>query len=312
MADESLVVHAPATSANLGPGFDVMAAAIDLSNSVVITRRPGPLTVRVEGEGQGVLPEDDTNLVCTAMRQGLDSLDGLAIECRNRIPLGRGLGSSAATVCAGLVAANALGGLRWAPGDILRRAADVEGHADNAGACLEGGLVVVSDDRGAPCARRIDVDAQLGFVAVIPAHEVSTDQARKALPGTVPLGDVAFNIGAAAGMVLTLTQGRLDELAPLLVDRVHEPYREANVPGIAALRAMADGERIFGATVSGSGPSSLVWCRVDAMKAVEAEVAGVLRAEGVEARARASRLGATGVRARWSSDGHARLERSIG
>ena len=144
---ESLTVSAPATSANLGPGFDCLAVALDVSNAVVIERRPGPLEVTVTGEGAGELAEDASNLFCRALASGLGSLDGLAVECRNRIPLGRGLGSSAAAVCAGLVAANALGTLRWTPDDLLARAAAIEGHADNAAACLNGGMIVVGRGR---------------------------------------------------------------------------------------------------------------------------------------------------------------------
>src|SRR5437773_938684 len=100
---EALRVSAPATSANLGPGFDALAVALDLANEVTVVRRPGPLAVRVVGEGADELPEDEGSLVCRALALGLGSLEGLEVECRNRIPLGRGLGSSAAAVCAGLV-----------------------------------------------------------------------------------------------------------------------------------------------------------------------------------------------------------------
>ena len=168
-APEALTVSAPATSANLGPGFDCLAVALDLGNAVVITRRPGPLEVHVTGEGAGEVPEDASNLVCRALQSGLGSLDGLAVECRNRIPLGRGLGSSAAAVCSGLVAANALGGLRWTPDDLLARAAEMEGHADNAAACLLGGLVAVGPG---PSGRLIAVPEELAFVVVIPESRI--------------------------------------------------------------------------------------------------------------------------------------------
>ena len=139
----ALTITAPATSANLGPGFDVLALALDLANEVIIRRRPGPLEVHVEGEGAGEVPEGADNLVCRAMLMGLPDLDGLEITCRNRIPFGRGLGSSAAATCAGLAAANALGDLRWAPSDILARAIELEGHGDNAAACLDGGITAL-------------------------------------------------------------------------------------------------------------------------------------------------------------------------
>lgn len=305
------MVSAPATSANLGPGFDALAVALDLSNAVVVTRRPGPLEVHVTGEGAGEVPEDETNLVCRAMRMGLDSLDGLAIECRNRIPLGRGLGSSAAAVCAGLVAANALGGLRWSPADILARATEVEGHADNAAACLEGGMVVV---RPGPGALRLRVHEDLCFVASIPADTVSTTKAREALPDTVPLEDAAATVASAVGLALTVTQGRLDEIGPFLADRLHEPYRASLVPGLGVLRGLADGRRCFGATISGSGPTTLVWCTVADADDVAEDARAALAAAGVDARVRVSRIAATGVRARWTGAGteDTRLERSIG
>ncbi len=221
-APEALTVSAPATSANLGPGFDCLAVALDLGNAVVITRRPGPLDVTVTGEGAGELPEDASNLVCRALATGLGSLEGLHVECRNRIPLGRGLGSSAAAVCSGLVAANALGGLRWTPDDLLARAAQIEGHADNAAACLTGGMVAVAPG---PVARPIPVPDGLAFLAVIPQGRVSTDAARRSLPASVPLADVAATLANAVGLTLALCQGRLDDLPPLLADHVHEPHR---------------------------------------------------------------------------------------
>ena len=121
MADEVLTVSAPASSANLGPGFDTLALALDLANEVRITRRPGPARGAGEGEGAGEVPDGrGRTWSAAALAAGLPDLDGLLVECRNRIPLGRGLGSSAAAACAGLVAANALGGLRWSPDDVLR------------------------------------------------------------------------------------------------------------------------------------------------------------------------------------------------
>lgn len=308
---EALVVSAPATSANLGPGFDALAVALDMSNAVVVSRRPGPLAVRVTGEGAGEVPEDAGNLVCRAMRLGLDSLDGLDIECRNRIPLGRGLGSSAAAVCAGLVAANALGGLRWSPADLLARATELEGHADNAAACLEGGLVTVAPGHAA---LRLAVSQDLAFVAVIPAARVSTDAARRALPGAVPLPQAAATVASAIGLVLTLTQGRLEDVGPFLVDHLHEPYRGPLVPGLEALRTLVDGVGCFGVTISGSGPTSLLWCHREAAADLVSRAQAALAAAGCEAHVRVARIAPVGVRARWTGDARAepRLERSIG
>lgn len=306
---EALTVSAPATSANLGPGFDCLAVALDLGNTVVITRRPGPLEVRVTGEGAGEVPEDASNLVCRALASGVGSLEGLAIECRNRIPLGRGLGSSAAAVCSGLVAANALGGLRWTPDDLLARAAEIEGHADNAAACLLGGLVAVGPG---PVGRLIPVPEELAFIAVIPDCRTFTDVARGALPAAVPLADAAATLANAVGLTLALCEGRLDDVSGLLEDRLHEPHRGPLIPGVEAIRGLVDGRDCIGATISGSGPSMLLWCRQEASERVVAAAEAALAEAGVAARVRASRRSAAGVRARWTGGSDLRLARAVG
>lgn len=307
---EALTVSAPATSANLGPGFDCLGLALDLGNAVVIRRRPGPLAVRVTGEGAGELAEDDSNLVCRALSTGLDSLDGLEIECRNRIPLGRGLGSSAATVCAGLVAANALGGLRWSPDDLLRRATELEGHADNAAACLDGGLVAVADG---PISRQVTVPEELGFVVVIPQERISTEAARQAMPAEVSLGRAASTLGHAVGLVMALTEGDLDDLAEHLgADALHEPFRAPLIPAFAALRGLVDRRDCLGATISGSGPSVLLWCREEAVESVAARAGAALEAGGHDARVRPSKLSRAGVRARWTGGNDLRPARAVG
>jgi homoserine kinase len=306
---ETLIVTAPATSANLGPGFDVLALALDLGNVVKVTRRPGPLEVRISGEGAGDVPEDASNLVCRAIASGLGALDGLVVACTNRIPLGRGLGSSAAAVCAGLVAANAIGGLRWTPDEMLGRAADFEGHADNAAACLEGGLVAVAPG---PRAVRVPLPERLGFVVVIPEHGNSTEEARGNLPERVPLADASHTLSLGIGLVLALADGRLGDLPDLLRDRLHEPHRAACVPAIESLRALVDGERCLGATISGSGPSMLLWGFVERLEDLAAAAEAALTAEGAGGRVRISKPASTGVRARWSTSEHTRLERAIG
>jgi homoserine kinase len=306
---EALTVSAPATSANLGPGFDCLAVALDLGNAVVITRRPGPLEVRIMGEGAGEVPADASNLVCRALASGLGSLDGLEIECRNRIPLGRGLGSSAAAVCSGLVAANALGGLRWTPEDLLTRASAIEGHADNAAACLLGGLVAVGPG---PTGRLIPVPDELAFVAVIPEARTSTDVARRALPADVPLGDAAFTIANAVGLVLALSEGRLDDVGGLLEDRIHEPHRAPLIAGVEVVRSLVDGHDCMGATISGSGPAMLLWCRQEASDRVAKAAEAALSVAGVTARVRPTRRSAAGVRARWTGGADLRLARAVG
>lgn len=306
---EALTVSAPATSANLGPGFDCLAVALDLGNAVIITRRPGPLEVRVTGEGAGELAEDASNLVCQALASGLGPLDGMVVECRNRIPLGRGLGSSSAAVCAGLVAANALGGLRWTPDELLARASELEGHADNAAACIAGGIVAV---RPGPAAVAVPAPEELAFVAVIPEARISTEAARGALPAQVPLADAAVTLANAVSLTLALSEGRLDDLPALLDDRLHEPYRAAAVPAIEALRGLAGRAGCLGVTISGSGPAVLLWCRQGDADALAAEAERAVAAAGAPGRARPSRVSAAGVRARWTGGADLRLARAVG
>lgn len=300
------MVSAPATSANLGPGFDVLALALDLSNVVKITPRPGPLAVSVEGEGADDLPTDASNLVCRALESGLGALDDVEIVCTNRIPLGRGLGSSSAAVCAGLVAANAIGGLRWTPDDLLERATAFEGHADNAAACLSGGLVAVAPG---PTAMPVTAPEGLDFILVIPDGQVSTSDARVALPSEVPLADAAATLCNGIGLVMALSEGRLEDLPPLLHDRLHEPYRGPAIPCIDQVRAVADSDGCFGVTISGSGPSLLVWCESEATDDLATQLEGSL---DPACRARVSHLAPVGVRARWAGNDETRLERAIG
>ncbi len=274
-----------------------------------MTRRPGPLEVHVTGEGAGELPESAENLVCRAMTQGLDSLDGLIVECDNRIPLGRGLGSSAAAVCAGLVAANALGGHRWAPDDLLRRAAAIEGHADNAGACILGGIVAVGGDARAV---QIAPPEDLLFVAVVPRERVSTKRARGALPAAVPLADAAETLARAIGLVLALERGELDDLYLLLGDRLHEPYRAPLVPGIDRLRGLCGEHGCLGVTISGSGPSVLLWCRRADAAGLAARATEVLATDGVSAEVSVVRIAPGGVRARWLDGPDTRLAKAVG
>ncbi len=292
----ALTITAPATSANLGPGFDVLALALDLANEVEIRRRPGPLQVHVDGEGAGEVPEDEANLVCRALAAGLPSLDGLEITCRNRIPLGRGLGSSAAAVCAGLVAANALGDLRWSPADILARAIEFEGHGDNAAACLDGGITALVPGPGL---LRIEPPAGLALVVVIPTSRVSTDEARVTMPAQVPVAVAARSISATAGLVLALERGHLDEVPDFLVDQLHQPHRGPLCPGFDALCALRH-PGLLGVTVSGSGPSTLAWALLDHVSDVAQMVRDALAAEGVDAQVRVERVAPTGLRARWA------------
>jgi homoserine kinase len=256
-----LTVTAPATVANLGSGFDALALAVDLANEVVADTDAEPAVV-VEGEGRDELPRDASNLVFRAMtylaRETGRPLPRMALRCVNRVPLQRGLGSSAAAVVAGLVLADRLLGTGLDRDRLLEVAIDIEGHPDNVSACLRGGLVLAYLSRHGWRAERLDAHPALRPVLLVPVDErVATEDARRVLPREVPLGDAAFNVGRAALAVLALT-ARPDLLGEALEDRLHQSRRLALAP---AARALFEDlrQRSIPVCVAGSGPSLVVF-----------------------------------------------------
>jgi homoserine kinase len=258
----SFTVRVPATAANLGPGFDALALALDLWNEVQIDTRADHPAVRVTGEGIGELPQDATNLVFRSMaflaREAGGPLPPLALRCTNGIPLERGLGSSAAAVVAGLVAADRLLDARLGEDGLLEMAVDLEGHADNVAACLRGGLVIAYLSRGGWRAERLAAHPALRPVLLVPDHErLATTDARRVLPRDVPLVDAAFNVGRASLAVVALTE-RPELLATALEDRLHQPRR---LPLVPAARAVFEDLRQAGVPVcvAGAGPTLLAF-----------------------------------------------------
>lgn len=257
-----VTVTVPATSANLGPGFDALGLALSLRDEVRVRLEPSsapPVTVHVEGEGAGTVPRDATHLVVRALHTTYESL-GLALPhvslwCTNRVPHGRGLGSSAAATLAGVLAAHALAG-RPEPGDgALRLATDLEGHPDNAAACLLGGLTIAWTDESGAHAVRLEPVEGLRATVLVPEVEMSTATARGLLPPTVPHHDASHTAGRAALLVAALTR-RPDLLLPATEDRLHQGYRAEAMPATAALVAQLRAEGAA-AVVSGAGPSVL-------------------------------------------------------
>lgn len=308
MAD-AIRITAPATSANLGPGFDTLALALDFTTEVIVTRRPGPLEVIVTGEGADELPTDETNLVCRALASGLGSLDNLRVECSNSIPLRRGMGSSAAAACAGLVAANALGLLRWSPDEMVRRGAEFDGHRDNVAACVWGGIVAATSDGQVT---QLPIPEDLLFVLVTPSNGVATAAARGGLPDVVSYPDLTVSLSNAVTLALMIERGDFEDLSRVLDDRLHEPYRAAGVPGLAELRGLVDDGDCRGATISGSGPSVLLWCTRSGAQSVADRAASVLADAGIEATARVLRVSPGGIRGRWIDTPETRLAKAVG
>jgi homoserine kinase len=266
------LVRVPASSANLGAGFDVLAAAVALHLELQV-RQTGTFAVVTELP----VPRGRSNLIVRAFER-LHPADGLEFRISSEIPLSGGLGSSAAAIVAGLLAADDLSG-RGA--DVLALAHEIEGHPDNVAAALEGGFVIT----GAGRAHRIEPPAGLEAVLVVPVEAVRTSAARAALPATVALGDAVFNVAAVSTLVLGLATGDPDLIAAGLCDRLHQPWRAHLYPRSASLLERASELGALGATISGAGPTVLVWCRseqagavVDRLRAETADWATVVRA----------------------------------
>lgn len=248
------LVRVPASSANLGPGYDSMAAALDLFLELEVEESgefsfdPGGLDV----------PTGRENLIVRAF-ESLRPVDGIAFRLRSEIPLARGLGSSAAAIVAGLAAADHLYELALSKEELLARATELEGHPDNVAAAIYGGFVVCGSDDGAPSAVRFDPPSGLEAIVVIPPEEVSTEEARKAIPAEIPLADAVANASAAARLVLGLQRADLDLVATGLVDRLHQPRRRHLYRRSMELVDSARRLGALGATISGAGPTVLVW-----------------------------------------------------
>ena len=267
-AEGPVRVRVPATSANLGPGFDTLGLALGLYDEVEVAVAPSGVDIEVIGEGAAdVADAGEKHLIVRAMRVAFDDLDlpqppGFALRCVNRIPHGRGLGSSAAAIVAGVLAARALAGASVAPEDVLPLANTLEGHPDNVAPCLFGGLTVAwvaTDVVGLPQARaiRLDPRPEVLPVAFIAPEPVSTKVARGLLPASVPHADAARNAGRAALLIAALT-ARPDALFDGTEDKLHQDYRAPAMPHshdlVTRLRAAG-----VPAVVSGAGPSVLAF-----------------------------------------------------
>jgi len=249
------LVRVPASSANLGPGFDVLAAALALRLEVEVVET-GAFAVETEL----AIARDRRNLVVRAFER-LAPADRFTFKIASRIPLSGGLGSSAAAIVAGLMAADHLFEL---DADVLALATELEGHPDNVAAALHGGFVVCADGR----VDRFEAPTGLEAVLVVPGEPVRTSEARAALPAQVPMADAVHNVAHAALLALGLARGDWDLLARGLDDRLHQPHRAHLYPRSAELVRDARALGALGATISGAGPTVLVWTHYEQTAAV--------------------------------------------
>jgi homoserine kinase len=253
-------VVVPASSANLGPGFDVLGLALELVNTCDVWETGDDLSIEVTGEGAGSVPTDQGNLFFLTM-QTFFSLAGyepsrLLIREQNRIPLARGLGSSAATIVGALLAARFLSGYQMEDERLIDMAASLEGHADNTAAAFYGGLqLAVSEQGGHHTVRRLAWPPRLGASLLVPELLVSTQSAREVLPDEYSRADVVRNLGRVALLVSALQEGHLEDLRLATEDTVHQPYRADLVPGFDEILTTAVEAGASGAFLSGAGPT---------------------------------------------------------
>jgi homoserine kinase len=267
----SVTVEVPATSANLGPGFDCFGLALDWRERVNLAVIEHGYQLEVSGEGAAEVPRDESHLIIRSALVGLADLGvtapGLWLGCRNTIPHGRGLGSSSAAIVAGLVAAAGLAGVKVSSDWLLGHANAIEGHPDNVAAAVHGGFVLAYQGRSGVTVAQGRVDNAIGAALYIPDTSVATDLARDLLPGMVPHIDAAANSGRAALLVHAMAS-QPELLYDATCDWLHQGYRAAAMPRSYELMKSLRGKG-FAAMISGAGPSVLVLGRKADLAALE-------------------------------------------
>ena len=305
MNERSVRVRVPATSANLGPGFDALGVACTLYNEMTLTlTHEKGLHISARGEGAAYIPGDERNIVWKSIQYLLQRADraeefqGAKIRMNNRIPLSRGLGSSATAIVAGLTAANAIVGSPFSRDDLLQLATDIEGHPDNVAPAIFGGFTVNTVTNGHVECFSFLPRIFMRFVVMVPDFYLSTKSAREVLPSEVPMKDAVFNVSHAAMMVAALARGSEKHLGNAFEDVLHQNYRASLIPGMFDVFAAAKKAGAYGAVLSGAGPCLIAF--VPEHRKCTEEVAAAMqeafRAHDVEARPLHLRLDTKGAR----------------
>jgi homoserine kinase len=255
-------VKVPASTANLGPGFDSFSLALGIYNELHLEISDQGHQLDIQGEGAESLPKNRSNLIFQAIELGCRALGveapNLCLLSINHIPLGSGLGSSAAAAVAGLVAINALFGDHLGEQELLRLAIELEGHADNAAASLFGGLNIVNSQDESILLRKVPV-VPLDVVIALPDVALSTIEMRRVLPSQIPLSDAAYNVANAALCIQALREGDYELLTACMQDRLHQPYRKTRIPAYDLVVNAAHQAGAAAVVLSGAGPSLIAF-----------------------------------------------------
>lgn len=286
--NKSARVRVPASTANLGPGFDTLGMALSLYAWIEM-REAEQTAFHLYGNEMNGVPEDKTNLIYQVAQMVFQEagveVPELDISMYSDIPLTRGLGSSASAIVGALGAANALIGSPLPDSKLFDMASAIEKHPDNVGASLFGGIITAIWDGQRASYLRIEPDANLEVMVVIPEFQLSTSKAREVLPAQVSLQDAVYNVSRASLLVAALASGRMDMIADAMQDRLHQPYRAALVPGMENILSEAHQHGALGVALSGAGPTllTLVDRRENRKSELEMYLRDTMQHKGIDA-----------------------------
>lgn len=251
-------VRVPASTANMGAGFDSFATALNLYNIITVRETESGLKIRNKNPNEGI-PTDENNLIYRAMERIFEYTGyrrkGIEITQKSHIPKTRGLGSSSACIVGGMVAANVLAGKKLSYREILKLATEMEGHPDNVAAALYGGFCISAESGGDIIVKSIKLKKPLAFAAIIPEYFLATKKSRELLPEAVSLADAAHNIARAAGLAAAMASGNYENLREYVNDKIHQPYRAGNIEGMYDIFDAGYEMGARAMCLSGSGPT---------------------------------------------------------
>lgn len=274
-------VQVPATSANMGPGFDSIGVALQLYNHLWVEEIPKGVEIEVRRKQAIEIPTDETNLIYQTMcffyeKKGL-SMPGVRLVQEDYIPMVRGLGSSAACIVGGLLAANALAGNPCGKEEIAQMAAMLEGHPDNSNPAIFGSMVVGAQNEKIMRHVRLELPDDLLFAIMVPDFPVSTEKARGVLPDSYSRGDVVYNVSRGALLVASILTGKYENLAMAMEDKIHQPYRKTLIPGMEEIFDAANGFGAVACYLSGAGSTLMAMVRRDGAEQFQRKMSAYLR-----------------------------------